>query len=83
MITIAIAILTFATPLVVTMRFGLLSSFLTLYVSAILSGGVTGFSGWHSYTVWIPLLVTTAIAVGAFYVSLAGRPIFREALMET
>ena len=64
-------------------RFGLVATYALAYTSDLLNSGVTDFTSWHSYTVWIPLSVIAALSVGAFYISLAGRPLLREALFET
>ena len=69
--------------LFVMTRFGLVATYTLAYTSGLLNTGVTDFTSWHSYTTWIPLTVIAAIATGAFYISLAGRPLLREALFET
>ena len=70
-------------PLVM-IRFGLLTTFCMVYVSDLInSGGVTDFTSWSSYSVWIPLAVIATLAAGSFYTSLAGRPLLRGALFET
>jgi serine/threonine-protein kinase len=69
--------------LFVMTRFGLVATYALVYTSGLLNSGVTDFTSWHSYTVWIPLSVIAVLSVGAFYFSLAGRPLLREALFET
>ena len=69
--------------LFVMTRFGLVATFSLAYVVSLLTSGVTDFTSWHSYTVWIPFTVIAAMAIGAFYLSLAGRAVLREALFET
>jgi serine/threonine-protein kinase len=68
---------------VVMIRFGLLATFCMIFVSDLVDTGVTDFTGWHAYSVWISLGVIAAIACAAFYTSLAGRPLFTEALFES
>ena len=64
-------------------RFGVAAAaFIVTTSSWLRATVVVGFTGWAAYTVWIPLLLTLAVATAAFWISLAGRPLFREALLE-
>jgi len=63
-------------------RFGLLATFCMVYVSDLIHPGVTDFTSWSSYSVWIPLAVIATLAVVSFRTSLAGRPLLRGALFE-
>jgi predicted Ser/Thr protein kinase len=70
--------------LFVMIRFGLLASAATVAVGNVLALSVTApLSAWYAYTMWIALAAVAALALFAFYTSLAGRPLFREALLET
>ncbi|MEA2165603.1 MAG: eukaryotic-like serine/threonine-protein kinase [Thermoanaerobaculia bacterium] len=70
--------------LVVLTRLGLVAALFVVTVSSWLPETVVvGFSGWAAYTVWLPLVATAVVATSAFYISLAGRPLFRDALLET
>jgi hypothetical protein len=63
-------------------RFGLLATFCMVYVSDLIHSGVTDFTSWSSYSVWIPLAVIATLAACSFRISLAGRPLLRRALFE-
>jgi hypothetical protein len=63
-------------------RFGLLATFCMVYVSDLIHSGVTDFTSWSSYSVWIPLAVIATSAAVSFRTSLAGRPLLRGALFE-
>jgi hypothetical protein len=78
-----IGVIAWALLPLVTIRFGLLTTFCMVYVSDLINSGVTDFTSWHSYSVWIPLTVIATLATGSFYTSLAGRPLLRGALFET
>lgn len=70
--------------LVVLTRLGLAAALSMVTVSSWLPQTVViGFSGWAAYAVWLPLIATVVVATLAFYISLAGRPLFRDALLET
>lgn len=70
--------------LFVIMRFGLVATAAMVAVSDVLGdSGAVELSGWASHTFWMPLAAIAALAIAAFYKSLAGRPLFRESLLDS
>jgi hypothetical protein len=78
------AAIAFALLLFLVIRFGVLAAVFLVAVSNVIDSAVPAPLGaWYGYAMWAPLTVVAAIAIFAFYTSLAGRPLFREALLET
>jgi predicted Ser/Thr protein kinase len=80
----SLALIAWLLLLFVMIRFGLLASAATVGVGNLLTRTVAApLSAWYAHTTWITLAAVAALALFAFYTALAGRPLFREALLET
>ncbi len=68
----------------VLLRYGLLAAITMSLFKILPSFGVwtTDLSSWYAGQMMIPLLLFAAIAVYAFYISLAGRPLFSAKLFD-
>lgn len=71
------------TMLVALLRFGLLSTIAFLYADRFVQYPfVLGLSGWQSTTSWMALAILGAMCGYSCYTSMAGRPLFRDELIE-
>jgi hypothetical protein len=66
----------------VLLRHGLVASIAMNLFQPRFGVWTTDLSSWYAGHAMIPLLLLTAIAVYAFYVSLAGRPLFSAKLLD-
>jgi len=67
----------------VPLRFGLLASvFFWFFGEIIGTPAMCGLSGWQSEPSWTAILFITAVTVYGFHTALAGRPLFRDELLQ-
>ena len=73
-----------ALMLVVLLRYGLLAS-IAMFTFHLMSWRLVStldLSAWYSRGSLVTLLLLTALAAYAFYISLAGRPLFKDAILD-
>ncbi len=67
----------------VLVRYGLLASvFFWFFINVLSIPAMCGLSGWQSEPSWTAILFITAITVYGFHTALAGRPLFRDELLQ-
>jgi predicted Ser/Thr protein kinase len=80
---LVVTIILYSAVILTLVRFGLLSAGAVIAVSSWSVSAAAPIDMWYGYIVWLPLCTVAALALYAFHVSLAGRPILREALLES
>jgi hypothetical protein len=67
----------------ILIRFGLVSMLVGFTVQSLLGVMPLTFdlSAWYAGSTWITVLVIAALTAWGFYVSLAGRPVFKDGLL--
>ncbi|HEU5162170.1 MAG TPA: hypothetical protein VFV54_03395, partial [Thermoanaerobaculia bacterium] len=79
-----VGVLGWATLLMILVRRGALAGAFVVFTSGLLTSAVPAPPGaWYGYAMWAPVTFIAVITIFAFYTALAGRPIFREAMLET
>jgi serine/threonine-protein kinase len=69
--------------IVVPLRFGLLASVAMWFMFPLIeTPGMFGLTGWQAQSAWMALLFIAAVAGFGFYTALAGRPLFRDELLD-
>jgi predicted Ser/Thr protein kinase len=65
------------------LRFGLVTVLIGFTVSNLLATMpmTLNLSAWYASSTWVTLMVVAALTMWGFYVSLAGRPVFKDALL--
>ena len=67
----------------VLVRYGLLALvFFWFFMNVLLIPTMCGLSGWQSEASWTAILFITALTVYGFHTALAGRPLFRDELLD-
>ena len=67
----------------VLVRYGLLALVcFWLFMNILIIPAMCGLSGWQSEASWTAILFITALTVYGFHTALAGRPLFRDELLD-
>jgi predicted Ser/Thr protein kinase len=70
--------------LFVTARFGLLAlAFLLFFGNLVRAPAFWGLTGWQSGPSWTAVLIVTVVTAYGFHTALAGRPLFKDELLES
>jgi len=85
LVDLAINVFVWVCVIAILTRFGLLATVAAFYSSSVIVGFpvASSFGSWAAIPVWVGLIVIGTMTIASFYVSLAGRPMFRESLFDT
>jgi len=83
LVLVLISSLSWSVVVLVPLRFGLLASiFFWFFMRILWTPAMCGLSGWQSEASWTALLFIAAVTVYGFHTALAGRPLFRDELLQ-
>ncbi len=84
LLNVVFGTLSWSVFVLVPLRFGLLASvFLFFFLNVLGIPAMCGLSGWRSEASWMALIIVAGLTVYGVHTALAGRPIFRDELMQS